>query len=183
MGGVFSCELVNVRDFELTGQAVKMVFGHGAQFAVAEAIREAVRVAKNEHRFKNQSGDLEKSIGGEVITSQQGGAEGVVYAKSEHASFVEEDTTAHIIMPKAARGTMGPLPEGQTRRKRGTGGPRAMLAWEGSGGQGDWHFARIVHHPGTTGQPFMGPAQQKAERVAIRVIEECVPAAQKVIDG
>lgn len=191
-----TCEF-NEAEFVATCARVTNRMSIGTINAVGSSIAEAVADGRAHHSFKNQSGALEKSIHGEVtsIIGSGRGAEGFVAADAEHASFVEDDTRAHVIRPKADAGTVGPLDEGQSKlsraetkaikqrnRVRGAGyttGTR-MLSWMGKDGYR--HFARVVHHPGTKGQPFMGPMFLKCERVCERDIVASVPAAQAEID-
>ena len=150
----------------------------GCDGAVVRAVEEGAEVGRVEHRYVSRTGNLENATQGHMT----GRAEGEIVALADYASFVEEGTPPHIIRPKAAIGFNGPLLEGQSRRKRGTGGPRSMLAW--MGGDGAMHFASEVHHPGTDPLPFMGPAALKAERVLVREIEgTTVPAMQHTIDS
>ena len=152
------------------------VLDRGCDAAVLAAVNEGAAVAHDQHTYRRQTGALEDATQGHMT----GHAEGEIVALQRYASFVEDGTAAHIIRPKARAGFVGPLQAGQSRRKRGTGGPRAVLAWEG--GDGTMHFAAVVHHPGTPPLPFMGPAGDKAELVLEREMEATIPLMQQAID-
>lgn len=85
-----------------------------------------------------KTGALRGSIRGRFLRR----GEGEIVALAKHATYVEEDTKPHEIRARRA----------------------ATLRWEDGDGV---HFAQRVQHPGTKGQPFMGPAYFKAERVLI----------------
>lgn len=148
----------------------------GLWHAVDAACKEGAGEAKTQHRYEDKTGDLTKSIDGQLTHGTRQSAEGVIVAKAKYASFVEEGTKAHVIRPKAGAGFVGPLLEGQSRKSRGRKGTR-MLAWEQP--QGDWHYAREVHHPGTRAYGFMGQAYTKAERVLEREVERAVDAMSR----
>lgn len=156
------------------------VISDGITKGVERGVTEAAAEARATHRFKSQSGALESSIRGYLETTTRGGAVGVIEATAKHASFVENDTKAHEIRPKAGEGSMGPLREGQGRRKKGDiGTHRVALRWQEGGSS---HFAAVVQHPGTQGQPFMGPATQKAERVIEVEVELAVVRAAEIME-
>lgn len=69
-------------------------------------------------------------------------------AYADYALFVEYPTMPHDIVPKT----------------------RQALRWEG--GDGEVHFAKRVHHPGTDGQPFMRPSVDKLKPRGPFMIEE-----------
>lgn len=189
-----SVSLEDPRALADTWIGVKQAMAVGCIEAVFRGIEEAVDEAKRTHRFQNQTGKLEASIGGGLTKVTPTGAAGEMHAGEDYASFVEGGTRAHVIRPKSAPG-IGPLDEGQSRmtrseakalkaynRARGYGyavGAR-VLSWVN--GDGVRVFARVVHHPGTRPLPFMGPAFLKAERVGEREIKSAVPNAQKAID-
>lgn len=149
-----TCEIDNLAEVARTWIAVKREMGAGCVRGVDRGIREAVAEARATHTFKNRTGVLERSIGGGLETTQQAGAVGEMHATAPYASFVEDDTRAHEIRPVRA----------------------PLLSWVG--GDGVRRFARIVHHHGTKGQPFMGPAYLKIERVVEREVEAASYLAQ-----
>lgn len=83
-----------------------------------------------------KTGALADSITGRWVSRGQG----EIAARSPYALYVEDDTKPHEIRARRAK----------------------ALHWQEGGAD---RFARAVQHPGTKGQPFMGPAHNKAERV------------------
>lgn len=85
-----------------------------------------------------------------------------------YALWVEEDTKPHIIEPisAAVRGT-GPGPHEYVV------GRGIALRWKDAGG-GE-HFARIVHHPGTTGFHFMKHAEGWAHSFLVKQLSYRLP--------
>lgn len=124
---------------------------------VMMGVKEGVAEAKAKHTFKNQTGDLEKSITYQVLGWRDGGNrfEAKILAGEglKYGWFVEHGTKAHII----------------ERRKAD------WLHWEPE--PGDHHFAKRVRHPGTKPMPFMHFAYFKCERVIIRELELGIQAA------
>jgi hypothetical protein len=142
------------------GIAMQLVVA-GIKGAVSNACEEGAAEARSTHKYKDRTGNLTRSIGDRLINIEAYGAEGVIEATADYASYVEHGTKPHVI------------PKGGAQKG-------VLLAWEGDGGSGDWHFAREVHHPGQrTPLPFMGAAYLKAERVLERDIEVAVQKAQE----
>lgn len=112
----------------------------GCTRIVAAAVREGAAEAVRVHQYRDRTGNLTKSIHGEMTFATKGSAEGEIVADAKYASFVENGTRPHDIRPRNAK----------------------ALRWVDAGGV---HFARVVHHPGTKPYPFMGPAYLKAEAV------------------
>jgi hypothetical protein len=88
-----------------------------------------------------------------------------------YAKFVEDETRAHWIFPKAGyNAPVDSLYAGQTRRGRGKGphesavGRGMALRWKDGGQE---IFARRVYHPGTMGFHFMRDASKHARSVLI----------------
>lgn len=160
--------------------AAKNELSFGVVRGIAEGCRDGADEAKRTHRYKDRTGKLTASISGGLTMFLGDMAEGQIVATAPYASYVDGGTRAHIIRPKLARGTVGPVNEGQTRRKRGEGKARVMLRWVGADGR--VHFKSFVKHKGTRPDGFMGTAYLKAERVIIRAIEESVPHAQAALD-
>jgi len=153
------------------------VLGSKMAGAVKAACEGGAEEARTNHRYKDKSGALTKSISGRLLSSDMVKAEGEIVASAPHASFVEEPTRAHEIRPKLGRAFVGPARPGQGR-SRGAG--KIALRWQDAGG--GVHFAGVVHHPGTKGYGFMGQAYQKAERVLELQIELGMPDVQAVLD-
>jgi hypothetical protein len=129
----------------------------GCRRGVARGIAEAAAQARASHPYRDQSGRLTGSIGGRVVTSTGGGAEGVIEATARHASFVEGGTPPHEI--RAGRAD--------------------VLRWESGGSV---RFARVVHHPGTSPRPFMEPAVLKVERVIEREVGVAEAEAARIME-
>lgn len=81
--------------------------------------------------FKNQTGNLRRSINRRVESA----ARGVISTDSKYATYVEEGTRPHVIVPIKNK----------------------MLAFKING---KMVFARSVHHPGSRPYPFMRPAME-----------------------
>lgn len=71
-----------------------------------------------------------------VLRSDSRGLHAVVGTDVEYALFVHEGTRDHDIRPRRAR----------------------VLRFPSTRGRGGFAYARIVHHPGTTGVPFLRDA-------------------------
>lgn len=154
----------------------------GMRKAVSLGVTEGAEEARSQHRFKNKTGELEKSIVGRVTASRtsvgaSGGTNvprsesvrtaldpndgahfGEIKAGAKYASFVENGTRSHIIVPVR----------------------KFWLRWVEVGG--GVRFAKRVRHPGTKPYGFMAQAYLKCERVMIREVERSVDAAQQVLD-
>lgn len=178
---MFSAELEGVEELATTWKSVCSVIRAGMQRGVSDGVREGAADARSGHSFKNQTGELERSIQGRATHSglpsdpdgddgappghpsparlepHDGAFFGVIEATAPHASFVEKGTRPHVIAP--IRGT------------------RLVFQWHG-----EWHSAGTVHHPGTRAQPFMSIAYYKCERVMVREIERGVEDAQMLLD-
>lgn len=140
------------------------------QDAVNEGGQKAVAFAR-QGRFKDVTGDLRRDISAKPLGWQGDAYYVQVHAFAQklgkyYALFVEEDTKAHEIRPKAGFGDMGPVRPGQSRRGSGRGphehvvGRGQFLRWKNADGE---HFARVVHHPGTAGKHFMREAAESTE--------------------
>ncbi len=151
----------------------------GITRGVTRGVEDAAAEARATHRFKSHTGALEQSIQGRLETATRGGAVGIIEATAKHASFVENGTAPHDIWPKAGEGSVGPTRKGQSRRdKKDIGTTRAALRWQGPDGT---RFAKVVHHPGSQGEPFLGPAVQKAERVIEVEVEIATEKAAEIM--
>jgi len=154
-----------------SSQKIKLGLRQLVQEAVTEAGQYSVGIAK-QGKFKDRTGQLRATIYTKPLGWTGEAYWALVHAPAQHlgkyyALFVEEDTKAHEIWPKAGYKFKGPLREGQTRRGHGAGpheyvvGRGIALRWKDAGGE--QHFARVVHHPGTTGTHFMADAANSAE--------------------
>jgi hypothetical protein len=174
---------VDSEDFATTWVGVRAAVRAGMRRGVSQGVQEGAAEAKTKHVFKNRTGDLERSIVGRLtgnrtsvgasrgtnIPSSQssrtsldpndGAQFGLIEATMPYASFVENGTRPHLILPKKGR----------------------WLAWERPAGE--WHFAQRVNHPGSRPHPYMSFAYLKCERVMIREIERGIADAQKILDS
>jgi hypothetical protein len=168
---------VSASDELITGAArYDEALGAGVRAAVAAAINTGVKNAREVHRWQNRSGDSVQKIWGQVTgsTADGSGAFGFFVADSNVLVMLAHGTPAHEIRPKEGHGFVGPLPVGQSRRKRNDiGTHRAALRWNDAGGV---HFARVVNHPGTQPDDYM----DKAAEAARRDLEERIEAAVEV---
>lgn len=128
--------------------------------SVDKATKQAKEVAKAGH-FNDVTGNLRSSIFQRLEGWSGAWYYGVVISPARYSGFVEFDTKAHDIWPKAAHGMTGPVRSGQSRRASGNGpheyivGRGIALRWKDGSGE---HFSRHVHHPGTKGKQFMKQA-------------------------
>ena len=95
-----------------------------------------------------------------------------VVASESYALFVEEDTKPHEIRPTKAAALAwattaagsrqtGSMNVAARRGSMGLGGKIKMLGVVGPS-SGPVQFAKVVHHPGTTGQHFLRKGAEKA---------------------
>lgn len=140
----------------------------GVRDAVDTACKAGAAEAKRNHKFQRRSGELEDGISGQQISSSARGAKGEVVSTSAHSGYVNDGTPAHMIYPKAAAGTMGPLPAGQSR---GRGKGRRALAFEVGG---EMVFAAKVSHPGTTADPFFDRGVAETDRVLTAEVDKVI---------
>lgn len=126
--------------------------------AVVEAIEQGAKVARSlvPVSDKPRGPHLRDRILSWIAKDDANEVAGVINAGRAYASFVENGTRPHEIRPRRV----------------------SVLAWEGSDGEG--HFAKVVHHPGTQPHPFMGPAFFKAEQVLEARLDDEI---QRVLDA
>lgn len=125
----------------------------GMRRGVSAGVSEGAAAARAGHKFKNQTGDLEKSIQGRLTGSSETEHRGEIVAAMPYASFVEEGRgPVTVVNAKALRFVIG----GQVFFRRSVGPARAF--------------------------PFMGIAYLKCERVMIREIEIGIAQAQAILD-
>lgn len=106
------------------------IFQKRLRQAIKASTIEVQDEAQTNHRFISRTGQLERSI--DVKFNENSG---VVYIDSQsapHGPFVHQGTVAHTIFPKNKK----------------------ALRWAPQGG-GAFHFAKVVHHPGTKSDPFL----------------------------
>lgn len=161
-------------------RATMRVVSDGLTKGVELGCKEGAEEARSQHRYQDHTRKLTDSISGRLLNAALGGAVGEIVATAKYASYVDGGTPAHDIWPKAGQRSKGPLREGQSRRtKTDIGTHRVALRWSSGG---EYHFARMVHHPGTKAYGFMAQAHDKCERVMIREIELGVERAQRTLD-
>ena len=171
---------VDTRDLESSWRDALDELSRGMVTAVRNATTEGAAEARTVHTYKDQTGALTKSIKGALTESGRGYAEGYIRAGDKKASWIEDGTAPHRILPKAGEG-IGPLRQGQSRRSsKDIGTHRTALRWRGA--DGVTHFARVVNHPGGKSYPFMGPAALKAERVLVRDMEISIERVRKIME-
>lgn len=106
------------------------IFKKRIRQAIKASTIEVQDEAQTNHRFISRTGQLERSI--DVKFNENSG---IVYIDSQsapHGPFVHQGTGAHTIFPKNKK----------------------ALRWAPQGG-GAFHFAKVVHHPGTKSDPFL----------------------------
>lgn len=146
----------------------------GVRDAVINAAEEGAEHAKIVGKFKDQTGNLRRSIKADPVSSNIVGAKWMIHSNMPYAAYVEYGTKTHEIWPKASHGLKGPTRNGQTRRATGKGphehivGRGRALRWVNGG---KTFFAAHVSHTGSKSFPFMGPAYLKAEAVIYRELE------------
>lgn len=109
--------------------------------AVEAGIGAGVSTAKSTKRYKDHSGSdgLTASIGGKVTSASHLAATGVFEASANHASYVDEGTSAHVIRPR-----------NKTRLRFDVNGQTV--------------FAREVQHPGTKADGFFERGTEAVEK-------------------
>ena len=175
---MFTCE-VDTSDLERHWTQALGELSKGLGVAVKAAVEEGAEEARTKHQYKDQTGALTKSIKGVMQGAGSESAQGYIAATDNKASWIENGTAPHVILPKS--GLHGPLPKGQSHRGEGDiGTTRVALRWKGPDGR--THFAKIVRHPGGKPYPFMGPAYLKAQRVLVREIEVAIDKARRIME-
>ncbi len=122
--------------------------------SVGMAARTGAEIARRERMgaYQDRTGKLTDST---QCTSEatSAGADAVLEATADYASFIHDGTQAHDIYPKD---------------------PAGVLHWVGPDGD---HFAKHVHHPGTEGHPWLATAAEELEENIISNLEARLPAA------
>lgn len=118
--------------------------------------------------WQDRTGELRRTIAITAYTWNGSTFWGEYRTQAPYAWFVNYDTEAHEIWPKAGyNAPAGSLQSGQTRRGLGKGphehvvGRGQALRWVDGSGQ---HFAGHVNHPGTTGFKFMEVSSREARK-------------------
>jgi hypothetical protein len=150
-------DLQEVFDFEELAEREMGRLSDGVRRGVQRGIDEGVREAINTRRYQDQTGLLTSMIKGFVEVSTPGGAVGWFGAFTDYASYVEGGTRPHEIH----------------------GNP--FLTFKGRDGR--WVTTRMVNHPGTQPDGFMGRAWLKVERVVLREVEISVEQLRRALTG
>jgi hypothetical protein len=141
--------------------------------AVASTTTVVTQKARNEHRWKDVTYATRESISGEVVDFSDG-AEGKITA-GENAVRLNDGTAPHDIRPKAGEGFQGPMRQGQSRRdKADIGTNRSALRFVVGGRV---VFAKVVHHPGTSPDPFLDAAERAADQDLAASVGEAIDQA------
>lgn len=163
------------------GEECERLLSAGVVNGVRVAVESGAAYAKANHVWKSRTGELEGSTVGRMDVVTQNGAAGTIEATAKHASYMERGTPPHVIRPKEGEGFVGPLPKGQSRRKKDDiGTHRAALRWVQDG---QTRFAAVVHHPGTEAMPFIDPAGDAAALVLTDEIDTTLSAVAALIEG
>jgi len=131
-------------------------------------------------------GELRASIGnpaknGIFQIAPAGVGMGIMFGTAvSYAIPVEEGTKPHIIKPVKAKVLAWPVgPVGQKIKVSATGIKRGGLLYRTSGGkltgksqEGEYRFAKVVHHPGFQGRHYM-----------LRGVQQAVPEMVKILSG
>ena len=132
------------------------------------------------------SGELRASIGnpkegGIFQILPIGAGIGVMFGTAmNYAVHVEEGTRPHIIKPVKAKVLAWPVgPVGQKIKISTEGIKRGGLLYRTSGGkltgksqEGEYRFAKVVHHPGFQGRHYM-----------LKGVQQAVPEMVKILSG
>jgi len=128
------------------------------------------------------SGELRASIGNPTKNGIFNlGRNSIIFGTAvNYAIYVENGTKPHVIKPVKAKMLAWQKGAVAQKIKVSSGGiSRGALQYRTSGGkltttkkQGEWVFAKEVHHPGYIGSHFM-----------LRGVEQAVPAMVKVLSG
>src|SRR4051812_42822185 len=149
-------DLEPVYQAELAYEKAVNRFDERVRSGVRTAIDESVREAVNTRHYQDQTGLLTSRIKGYVEISIPGAAAGYFGAFTDYASFVDGGTKPHEIH----------------------GNP--FLTFKAK--DGTWVTTRMVNHPGTKPDGFMGRAFLKAERVQLREVEVAAAELQRFLD-
>jgi hypothetical protein len=168
------------QQLQRVARQIDVTIHRGIQEGVKRAVDIGTATAKT-GGFQDRTGQLRATIYGRLEGWTGDWCWGLIHSPQKYTSFVEFPTKAHEIWPKAGyNAKKSSLKPGQTRRGRGKGpheyvvGRGIALRWVDGSGE---HFARMVHHHGTTGFFFM----RYAELVARREIEKSIQASIRPI--
>lgn len=176
----FEFDILGIQRLERDCEDVTLQLKREVFAAVSAGVKIGEETAKSVHQWQNRSGATERSIRGRVIYTTTESTEGELVCTVPHASFLEEGTKPHTIMPRArVGGFIGPLKRRQRRLRALGPGSRNVLVFDW---RGQRRFFASVWHPGTKPMRFMAPAYQRCEVVITQHLVECVPRLQKILD-
>ncbi len=179
---------IDLSDLERCLAAIDGELSAGCRAAVQAATAEAPAEALRVRTWKNRTGEAQRRTRGVLTALTRDGAEGLVESDVHYASYLDAGTRPHEIRPLNYHWGAGryvvPRSRVTGKKVRGTtfgAGRGKFLRFVGA--SGGVVFARIVQHPGTKGDGYMGAAYHKAERVMEREIDVGIARAQAAADG
>jgi hypothetical protein len=143
----------------------------GLQEAVSRATDIGLDAMHVNHRWTARTGKTAQDING-TVAELDNGAAGTIIAGG-NAARLASGTPAHMIYPRVARGTIGPLPKGQ-KRKGQYGAVAGVLVFQIGGRK---IFAKYVNHPGTQPDPYLDQGAEQAEAALDRLVDAAVDRA------
>lgn len=155
---MYSITIENEAEFRREWRRAEDAIGDGTVKGVDLGCKEGAAEALRARTWKDKTGEAARKTRGYLEFSVHGGAVGVIECAVPYASYLDSGTKPHEIWARKA----------------------LMLRWYDSGGTPV--FAKMVHHPGTRGDGFMGKAYHQAERTVIREVEIGVAKAQHILD-
>lgn len=181
---MLTVSLEGIEDLERDWSDAQRELSEGLRRGVRMGVDEGATEARTRHNFKSRTGEADRHTRGRMLGETHGAAVGEIMCDVLYASFLSDGTKPHEIRPKEGHGFTGPLQRGQSRRKSNDiGTHRVSLRWyDDPSSLSGVHFARVVRHPGTKPDPFMGLAFLKAERVVIREVDVAVERAIKIME-
>lgn len=178
---------IDISDLERCLSAIDGELGAGCRAAVQAAVVEAPAEALTVRRWKNRTGELERRTRGIITALTQTGAEGLVESDTHYASYLDQGTKDHDVLPLdyhwGSKRLRHPTSRVTSKRAKGVtyGAGRGKFLRFVVGGQ--VVFARKVHVRGIKGDGYMRAAQAKAGDVMLREIDVGIARAQAVADG
>lgn len=174
---------IDTHELEACGRHIVQELWRGTRDAVTSACIEAPRYALENRGWTNRSGEAERRTRGYLTSLTDAGATGIVESAVHYASYLNDGTRPHEILPLDYHWGSGRFMHPTSR----VTGRRAENVTAGAGRGsflrftvgGRVVFARMVKHPGTDAYQYMTKAYDKAERVMTREITDSIARAQK----
>jgi len=157
---MFSVEIEGLDELQSDWRRASDALVNGLRSGVNRSVEEGAREAKTTHKFKNRTGDAERSIRPVTLSTNAESIVSEIICDVPYAVILDGGSKPHEITPRRGR----------------------WLAWENPDAQGDWHFARKVHHPGTKPDPFFANAYRRANVVVIFDAEVAADKAVAIMD-